>query len=160
MPRVTVKALLSGRTSDGSAWPLSARCLLPPLLRLAQPPHHLLVLHSVRCPTLGSRAPAIIDDRHISAAIDNEISAFAFKSRSLPPVTVTPPSATRLMADRSGEPNQRASPSPWPMWLRSVWRLFRWGMGSIISRPAKKPVANIVSPFGNPGGDPVLGIAH
>src|SRR5712691_1764307 len=67
---------MPGRPSDCSAWPLSARCLLPPLLRLAQPLRHLLVLHSVRCPTLGGRAPAIIDDRHVDAAIDEELHRF------------------------------------------------------------------------------------
>ena len=46
------------------------------MLRLAQPLRHLLVLHSVRCPTLGGRAPAIIDDRHVDAAIDEELHRF------------------------------------------------------------------------------------
>src|SRR5580692_10942409 len=46
------------------------------MLRLAQPLGHLLVLHSVRCPTLGGRAPAIIDDRHVDAAIDEELHRF------------------------------------------------------------------------------------
>ena len=46
------------------------------MLRLAQPLCHLLVLHSVRCPTLGGRAPAVIDDGHVDAAVDEELHGF------------------------------------------------------------------------------------
>src|SRR5262249_44210234 len=54
----------------------SVRCLLPPLLRLAEPLRHLLVVRSVTCPTLGGSAPAIIDDRHVDAAVDEELHGF------------------------------------------------------------------------------------
>src|SRR5215470_9797827 len=54
----------------------SARCLLSPLLRLAQPPRHLLVVCSVICPTLGGSPPAIILDRQVDAAVDEELHGF------------------------------------------------------------------------------------
>src|SRR5215831_20368794 len=54
----------------------SSRRLLPPFLRVAQPLRHLLVLRSVTCPTLGGCAPAIIEDRHVDAAVDEELHGF------------------------------------------------------------------------------------
>src|SRR5215510_8535802 len=54
---------------------LSARYLLPPLLRFGEPLRHLLVL-KVRCPTLSGTAPSIIDDRQIDAAVDEELHGF------------------------------------------------------------------------------------
>src|SRR6516165_3410236 len=54
----------------------SPRCLLPTLLRLGQPLRHLLVFRCVIGPTLGRSAPAIIDDRHVDAAVDEELHRF------------------------------------------------------------------------------------
>jgi len=55
---------------------LSARGLLPTLLRLGQPLRHLLVLRRVICPTPGGCAPPIIDHRHVDAAVDEELHGF------------------------------------------------------------------------------------
>src|SRR5262245_36188812 len=48
---------------------------LPPLLSVAQPLRHLLVA-KVRCPALGGGAPAIVLDRHVDAAVDEELHGF------------------------------------------------------------------------------------
>ena len=49
----------------------SSRFSLPS--RILQPLRHLLVLCGVTCPTLRSAAPAIVPDRHVDAAVDEEL---------------------------------------------------------------------------------------
>src|SRR5579862_10032235 len=57
---------------------------VPPLLRLAQPLRHLLVLRGVISPALGGSAPAIIADRHVDAAVDEELhGCVVFKMHQL-----------------------------------------------------------------------------
>src|SRR5215813_12140845 len=57
----------------------SVRGLLPPLLRVAQPLCHLLVLRSKRCPTHRGSVPAIIVDRHVDATVDEELHGFVIR---------------------------------------------------------------------------------
>ena len=54
----------------------SARCLVPPLLRVAHPLRQLFVLRRDRGPTHRGSAPAIIVDRHVDAAVDKELHRF------------------------------------------------------------------------------------
>src|SRR4029453_6679627 len=50
-------------------------CLLPSLLRVAQPLRHLLVA-KVRYPAFSGTAPTKIADRHVDSAVDEELHAF------------------------------------------------------------------------------------
>src|SRR5260370_8084924 len=52
---------------------LSAGFLLPRLLAILQELPELLVFRGDTCPTLGGGAPPIIPDRHVDAAIDEEL---------------------------------------------------------------------------------------
>ena len=52
------------------------RYLIALLLRVAHKLRQLLVLRSDRCPSLGGSVPAIIADRHVDAAVDEELHGF------------------------------------------------------------------------------------